>query len=453
MFRSLRWQICILYIMISLASLLVTSLLLVNTDTANHTLIIVLAVIITVILTVLATLWTTRRTMRPLREIIQAMRHMTSGRFEDRINIRVSGESAELVQALNKMSAGFNQAITSLSQERNKVAAVLANMADGLLLADRETRVRLANPAVEKLFGFREEKALGYPFMEVIPNHEIDELLRQCLYKGQQLTRELEIDHGKRFLRIIATPVLSDESSSVLLIFQDLSEMRRFQTTRREFVSNVSHELRTPLASIKAAVETLQNGALEDKSVAVDFLNRMEQEVDHLTQLVGELAELSNIESGRQLEMTVVDLRPLIDDTLSRLRSLAERNGLSLSADTPSDLLPARADASRIFQVLMNLVHNAIKFTPPGGRITISAKPLGDRLVVSVSDTGIGIAPEHLSRIFERFFKADKSRASDGSGLGLAIAKHIVQAHDGEIWVESEEGKGSTFSFSLPQAK
>ena len=453
MFRSLRWQICILYIMISLASLLATSLLLVNTDTASHTLIIVLAVIITVILTVLATLWTTRRTMRPLREIIQAMRHMTSGRFEDRINIRVSGESAELVQALNKMSAGFNQAITSLSQERNKLAAVLANMADGLLLVDHETRIRLANPVVEKLFGFRENSALGHPFIEVILNHEIEQLLRECLSKEQQLTRELDIDHGKRFLRIIATPVSSDESPSVLLIFQDLSEMRRFQTTRRDFISNISHELRTPLASIKAAVETLQDGALEDTSVAGDFLNRMEQEVDHLTQLVEELAELSSIESGRQLEMTIVDLHPLIDDTVSRLRSLAERSGLSLSADVPSDLPPARADASRIFQVLMNLVHNAIKFTPPGGRITISAKPLGDRVVVSISDTGIGIAPEHLPRIFERFFKADKSRASEGSGLGLAIAKHIVQAHNGEIWVESEVGKGSTFSFSLPLAK
>ena len=453
MFRSLRWQICILYIMISLASLLATSLLLINTDTASHTLIIVLAVIITVILTILATLWTTRRTMRPLREIIQAMRHMTSGRFEDRINIRVSGESAELLQALNKMSAGFNQAITTLSQERNKLAAVLANMADGLLLVDHETRIRLANPAIEKLFVFREEKALGRPLIEVVPDYEVEQLLRQCLNKEQQLTRELETEHGKRFLRVIATPLSGDELPSALLIFQDLSEMRRFQTTRRDFVSNISHELRTPLASIKAAVETLQDGALEDKSVAGDFLNRMEQEVDHLTQLVGELAELSSIESGRQLEMTIVDLRLLIGDTVSRLRSLAERSGLRLSADVYSDLPPARADASRILQVLMNLVHNAIKFTPPGGRITISAKPLGDRLVISVSDTGIGIAPEHLPRIFERFFKADKSRASEGSGLGLAIAKHIVQAHNGEIWVESEQGKGSTFSFSLPRTE
>ena len=453
MFRSLRWQICIPYILISLTSLLVTSLLLINTDAESHTLIIVLAATITVIVTVLATPLITRRAMRPLRDITQAMRHMTSEQFGDKLKIRVSGESAELVRSLNRMSAGFNQAITSLSQERNKVAAVLANMADGVLLADHETRVRLANPAVEKLFGFREEKALGRPLIEVVPDYEVEQLLRQCLNKGQQLTRELETEHSKRFLRVIATPLSGDESPSVLLIFQDLSEMHRFQTTRRDFISNISHELRTPLASIKAAVETLQDGALEDTSVAGDFLNRMEQEVDHLTQLVGELAELSGIESGRQLEMTVVDLRPLIDETLSRLKSLAERNGLILSADTPSDLPPARADANRIFQVLMNLVHNAIKFTPPGGRITISVKPLGDRLVVSVSDTGIGIAPEHLSRIFERFFKADRSRASEGSGLGLAIAKHIVQAHNGEIWVESEEGKGATFSFSLPPAK
>jgi two-component system, OmpR family, phosphate regulon sensor histidine kinase PhoR len=452
MFRGLRWQIFLPYVFIGIGSMLITGLLLINTD-GNHALIMVLAAIITVLAILLVTPLIARRATKPLREITQAMRRTPRGQFDDKLKLKVSGEGAELLQALNKMSAGFNQAITSLSQERNKLAAVLTNMADGLLLVDHETRVRLANPVVEKLFGFREEKALGQPFIQVIPNHEIDQLLKQCLDKKQQLIRELETDHSKRFLRIIATPLSSDQSPSVLLIFQDLSEMRRFQTTRRDFISNISHELRTPLASIKAGVETLQDGALEDKSVAGDFLNRMEQEVDHLTQLVGELAELSSIESGRQLEMSVIDLRPLIDDTVSRLQSLAERSGLILIADVPYGLPPARADASRIFQVLMNLIHNAIKFTPPGGRITVSAKPLGDTVVVSVSDTGIGIAPEHLSRIFERFFKADKSRASEGSGLGLAIAKHIVQAHNGEIWVKSEQGKGSTFSFSLPRAK
>ncbi len=452
MFRSLRWQIGILYVTIGVAILLATSLLLVNTST-NHTLIIVLSVVITVIFAIVATIWTTRRTMRPLKEITQAMRHMTSRGIEDGVNLKVSGESAELFQALNKMSAGFNQAIATLSQERNKLAAVLSNMADGLLLVDHETRVRLANPVAERLFGFREEKALGQPFSQVIPNQEIEQLLRQCLKLGQQLIRELETDQNKRFLRIIATPLIRDESRSVLLIFQDLSEMRRFQTTRRDFVSNISHELRTPLASIKAAVETLQDGALQDTSVATDFLSRMEQEVDHLTQLVGELGELSGIESGRQLEMTAVDLRALIEDTVARLRSLAERSSLSIITDVPSDLPKVRADANRIFQVLMNLVHNAIKFTPSEGQITVSALLKQDRVVVSVSDTGIGIAPENQSRIFERFFKTDKSRASEGSGLGLAIAKHIIQAHNGEIWVKSEQGKGSTFSFSLPRAE
>jgi len=391
--------------------------------------------------------------MHPLREITQAVRHMTAKRFDDSINVRVNSEGAELVQALNKMSAGFNQAIASLSQERNKLAAVLANMADGLLLIDHEGRLRLANRVVEKLFGFEEEKALGQPLISVIPNHEIEELRRQCLNEGQQIVKELETDQGKRFLRIIATPVTGDASTSVLLIFQDLSDMRRLQTTRRDFVSNISHELRTPLASIKAAVETLQDGALADPSVADDFLSRMEQEVDHLTQLVGELAELSSIESGRQMEMAIVDLHPIVEDTVSRLRALAGRSGVSITADVPLNLPPVRADASRIFQVLMNLVHNAIKFTPPEGHITISAEPIGNRVVISVSDVGIGIATENLSRIFERFFKADKSRSSEGSGLGLAIAKHIVQAHNGEIWVESEQGKGSTFSFSLPRGK
>jgi two-component system phosphate regulon sensor histidine kinase PhoR len=220
---------------------------------------------------------------------------------------------------------------------------------------------------------------------------------------------------------------------------------------RREFIGNISHELRTPLSVIKVIIETLESGAIADQKTARDFLTRVDDEVDRLTQMVTELTELSRIESGRaELRKEPLNLNSLIEGVIARFNPQADRQGVTLSSELPPDLPPVTADKERIGQVLTNLVHNAIKFTPSGGRATISAKQEKDSIVVQVADTGIGISREDLPRVFERFYKADKARTSEGTGLGLAIAKHIVQAHGGSIWAQSEEGKGSTFSFSLP---
>jgi two-component system phosphate regulon sensor histidine kinase PhoR len=240
---------------------------------------------------------------------------------------------------------------------------------------------------------------------------------------------------------------------SVLIVLQDLTRMRRLEMIRRDFVSNVSHELRTPLASLKALTETLQEGALEDPPAARRFLLRMEHEIDNLTQLVQELLELSRIESGKvPLKKTRVTPWELVSPAVERMMVQAERAGVHLSLDCPDSLPPVLADQSRMGQVLVNLVHNAIKFTSPGGEIVIQAQQDQNMVVFTVRDTGAGIAPEALPRIFERFYKADRSRSSGGTGLGLSIAKNMVQAHGGRIWAESEVGKGSTFYFSLPIA-
>jgi two-component system phosphate regulon sensor histidine kinase PhoR len=221
---------------------------------------------------------------------------------------------------------------------------------------------------------------------------------------------------------------------------------------RRDMVGNISHELRTPIASIKAMVETLQNAAIDDKEASRDFLSRIEGEADRLTQMVAELTQLSRIETGRaELRMESVNLNTLIDDVLVEISPLVEKQQIALFKELATDLPSIQADKDRIRQTIINLVHNAIKFNKPAGRVTISTGYDSKSVTVNVADTGIGISKEDLPHVFERFYKADKARTGGGSGLGLAIAKHTVQAHSGDIHAQSEEGKGSTFTFSLPR--
>ncbi len=340
--------------------------------------------------------------------------------------------------------------MATISDEKSKLAAILSNIADGVIMTDSKTRIILANPASEHLFNFQQNKAIEKPLIEVLLNYEIDELLKKCINTGQERKAQIDTTGGK-FLMVIAVPLKTNKISGALLLFQDLTEMRGLQTMRREFVGNISHELRTPLAAIKAIIETLQDGAIKDSTVAEDFLNRVNLEVDSLTQMVNELIELSRIETGKtHLNMEPVNLNQEIQEAVSHLSPQAERKSVSLVLQLNGGLPLVLADRERLQQVIINIVHNAIKFTPSQGKITIQSDATDNSIMVHVSDTGIGISRDDLPHIFERFFKADKSRSNSGSGLGLAIAKHIVQAHNGKIWVQSQEGQGSTFSFSIP---
>jgi two-component system phosphate regulon sensor histidine kinase PhoR len=254
---------------------------------------------------------------------------------------------------------------------------------------------------------------------------------------------------------MIVSPLQTSGQGHCLVILQDLTRIRRLETVRRDFLSNISHELRTPLASLKALVETLQVGALDDPPAAQRFLYRADQEVDALSQMVEELLELTRIESGKvPLRLAETAVEDVILPPVERLRSQSERRNLELVIDIAPDLPPVLSDAARAQQVISNLLHNAIKFTPVGGTITVRAglNHKGSFVLFSVMDTGFGIPAAELPRIFERFYKADRARSSGGTGLGLAISKHLVEAHGGEIWAKSKEGKGSTFYFSLPVA-
>jgi two-component system phosphate regulon sensor histidine kinase PhoR len=407
---------------------------------------IIIAMLMVTLLVILAAWIIARITTRPIRKLTAASRRITSGELGQKITIEAKDEVGKLAHAFNEMSAKTKELVDTISEDRTRLATILDNMADGVIMTDAEGNISLANRAAEKLLNIKEVK--NKPLIEAVRDHEVDELLKLCLRTAQTQAAQYESSTSKRYLRAIAIPIAH---SGVLLLFQDLTELRNLQTTRRELIGNISHEFRTPLAGIKAMVETLGDGAIDDKKAARDFLTRIDSEVACLTQLVAELAELSRIETGKaELKKEPVNLNQLVEEVIAHLSPQAERQKLSISQDFAADLSSVPADKDRVRQVIANLVHNAIKFTRPGGRIMITTRTLEGSVVVDIADTGIGIPKEDLARVFERFYKGDKARAGEGTGMGLAIAKHVVEAHGGSIWVESEEGKGSTFSFSMP---
>jgi two-component system phosphate regulon sensor histidine kinase PhoR len=386
---------------------------------------------------------------KPIAEVTETAERMTSGEWERKLYLKSGREWERLAQALNRMAASLKETVGNISEERNKLMAILSNMADGVIMTDKDGAVILTNEAAQTMFHLSEDKAKGRPLIEVIRDHRLGQMAEQCLNEGQQQSKQLE--WGKNLFMVTATPIYGNGLSSVLLIFHNLTELRRLQWARQELIGNISHELLTPLASIKAAAETLSCGAIDDPDATQEFLARIEGEVDRLTQLVRELVELSRIETGEsKLKLEPESIELILADVITRFKPQAERSQIELISELAPELPQVVIDRERICQVLANLVHNAIKFTLLQGRVTVSARNQGDSVIVSVADTGVGISSDDLPHIFERFYKADKSHSGEGTGLGLAIAKHIVQAHKGEIWAESEEGKGSIFSFTIP---
>ena len=408
------------------------------------------AVALAALLAILATFFITRRLTRPIRQVTQAAVKIADGDFDQQITVNSHDELGSLGRAFNRMSSHVKETMSNLSSEKNKLDTILSALTDGIIMTDSRGQIMLANPAAETLFNFKSTGMIGKHVIEATLNYEIDQALKDCLASQQRQNILIDIK-GSKFLRVIVVPFKAEQITGAILLLQDLTELRSLQTMRREFVGNISHELRTPLSSIKALVETLQDGAIDDKTVAADFLEKVNAEVDSMTQMINELIELSRIETGKSnFKFEPVNLNLFIQETVNRFLPQAERKQIALLTELEPNLPEVKMDRERIQQALNNMLHNAIKFTPQNGRIEVRTDYKDDSAVVQVTDTGIGISAEDLPHIFERFFKADKSRSTQGSGLGLAIAKHIIQAHKGQIWVQSQEGKRSTFGFSLP---
>jgi len=343
----------------------------------------------------------------------------------------------------------------ALAQAQAQQQALFNSMVEGVLLLDGNGRVRLVNQALEQLFGLTGD-IRGRTTMEALRLHELQELVSRVRVESQVLGFELELPGlDNRCLQVNATALLDRDGKQqgMILVFHDLTRLKQLENTRQEFVANVSHELRTPLSMIKGYVETLINGAKDDPNVATRFLKTIEKHADRLTYLIDDLLTISRLESGQiVLNIQKVELRSVAEDVIDDLQSRAEDKKVILENQVPDDVV-VRADADRVQQVIFNLVDNAIKYGRQEGRVWINARLAGGQFAeVSVRDNGPGIPPDSIDRVFERFYRADKARSREqgGTGLGLSIVKHIVQSHGGEVWVESELGRGTSFFFTLP---
>lgn len=425
----------------------------------------VLALIATLILS-----WAiAERTMRPLRSVTEVARRITAGDDSARVLTQRRDEVGDLIRAFGDMTEVQRNRLDRLSGDYRRFATVLENMADGVLITDNMGIIRYINPAALRLLNATEDEALGNSFAAVVRHHALIDLWQRGRDRRAEQVEAVELGPNL-FLQAVLTPYRRADATGYVTLLQDLTQVRRLQVMRRDFISNLSHELRTPLASLRAVVETLQGGAIDDPPAAERFLQQAESEVNTMTHMVEELTQLSQIESGQiRLRLAPAAVADLVAGPVERLRPQAEAGDVALEIDLPADLPAVLADAERVRQVVTNLLHNAIKFTPPGGRVLITAAtpdatdagdqppPEGadaNRLVIEVRDTGIGIPAADLPRIFERFYKSDRARTRGrgGTGLGLAITRHIVEAHDGRLWVKSKEGRGSSFFFSLPVA-
>jgi two-component system phosphate regulon sensor histidine kinase PhoR len=399
-------------------------------------------------------LWIADRTTRPVRQLSETVSEMAEGNLAKRLYSQTQDEIGQLTGAIDSMAQQLNFQITELQSEESKLSAVLEQMTDGVVMVDQTGEVVLVNQKAARLFEVDPAGSRGHSLIQVLKNHQFVNLWKDCLASGEEQSAIVEMYHPRRFVQGIASPLGEFLAGNILLLFQDLTNVRRLETVRRDFISNISHELRTPLASLKALAETLQTGALNDPPAAERFIKQIEVEVDSLNQMTSELLELARIES-REIQFSFTSISPcqVMSQGCERLRLQAERAQLTLTLDCDTALPPIKADPSRLEQVFVNLVHNAIKFTPPGGSIQVTASSRNDHIQFSIRDTGAGIPANDLPRIFERFYKTDKARSSGGTGLGLAIAKHLVEAHGGKIWAESWEGQGSVFFFEIPTAE
>jgi two-component system phosphate regulon sensor histidine kinase PhoR len=341
---------------------------------------------------------------------------------------------------------------------------------DGVVLVDADRRVRYINRQAEELLNLSHTISIGQGLITLARDYQVDAMVEEAIASAEPRESIFQPIGRQRTLRLRAIPLDHGERGALLLV-RDVTQLSLLERARRDLVANVSHELRTPLASMKLLVETLQSDP--PPPVAKRMLNQIAQEVDAITQLVEELHELAQIESGRvALQLVPAPLAPLVARTIERIRPQMDRKHLQMTTDVPDDLPQALIDCNRVGQVLLNLLHNASKFTPEGGRVSIAASVIvvgdgsppppglppshapGQWLLLSVTDNGIGIPAADLSRIFERFYKVDRARTRNagGTGLGLAIAKHLVEGHGGRIWATSIEGEGSTFYLTLPVA-
>lgn len=333
----------------------------------------------------------------------------------------------------------------------DKLQAILDRMAEGVLTVDTDGRVLFVNAAGRRLLRLPEDPHASAQLWECVRSPDLESLVSRALETGQAQVQEIVVQAPEE--RLIQAQAIRGRGPTCSIVLQDVTELRRLERVRQDFVANVSHELRTPLTSIKGFIETLLHGAIDDRTHNRHFLSLMEEDVNRLARLTDDLLELSKVESfGKPKTVQAVDVMHVVTDVVESLESQMQAKRITIQVRPQDRLGPVRGDPDQVRQVLWNLLDNAVKYNVEGGRIDVTLEVQNGWLMTKVVDTGIGILDEELPRIFERFYRVDKarSRALGGTGLGLSIVKHIVEAHGGQVEVASEPGRGSTFRFTLP---
>jgi two-component system, OmpR family, phosphate regulon sensor histidine kinase PhoR len=405
--------------------------------------IILIAIIITAAALIFAFLFS-RSITRPVRELRGALHKVAGQNFNVRVLLRNNDELKELADSFNYMIAEMERLFGELSRQKEELDSIISSLQEGILVLDKEERVLIANESLKAIIDKNLEK--GNLYWEILREPRLNELIKKVKHDRRNSTEEIELNN-KTFL---CSATFLQYKEEITIVFHDITEIKKLQKIKTDFVLNVSHELRTPLTSIKGFIETMETGVLDAENR--HYVEIIKRNTDRLINIISDLLSLSEMEEkGAKLQLETVDLKSIIEQVLVVFEQQIQSKGFFVHLSIDPDLPPVQGDPFKLEQVFINLIDNAIKYTEKGG-ITIEIKAQDKRTVVTVQDTGAGIPQEHLSRIFERFYVVDKSRSKKlgGTGLGLSIVKHIILLHSGTIKAESMSGSGTTFIITLP---
>lgn len=394
----------------------------------------------------------------PIKDLKDIAKKVAAGQYNEKVLITNNDELGDLARTFNYMTEELTKNMREINSQNSKMNAILTSLVSVVIAVDRDMRVMFMNREAEKLFGISEGEAQGRYVLEVFRNSAVLDQVKDLLKARTYIKTEIEIfDRTQRSYHVYANPILdftaSPENIGVVMLFQDVTDIRRLENMRKDFVANVSHELKTPLTSIKGFVETLKNGAVDNPVVRDRFLDIIEVEAMRLTHLINDLLVLSDIEKRNDSGFKeAIALDKVTEEVLIMLHDAADKKQIRLSYESDSALPSVCGNPNWFKQMMINLVDNSIKYTQAGGRVDIHLEKKERQIFIRVRDNGIGIAEEHIERLFERFYRVDKARSRNegGTGLGLAIVKHIVISFDGEIEVKSELDKGTEFIIKIP---
>lgn len=423
----------------------------------------VVASLLVLILGGAVSLFFSRRLSTRIERLKDFSRRVAGGDFRPLPGEDANDELSDLAAALNATAAQLDANIHTLTGERNRSGAILRSMTEGVAVIDTRERVLFCNQAFADILNLDATRCVGHPLLELVRQINLLDLVRRALRGSDNLRGDLVVgtvsprSFAMTAAAILAPAAAHNEPQGAVVVLHDITELRRLERVRQDFVANVSHEFKTPLTAIQGFAETLLGGALEDQKNNRRFLEIIRDHAIRLSRLTDDLLKLARIEAGKlEVEFQPVSLAELIEGCAATTLLKASRREITLDIEYPPELPFVRGDAGLLREVLQNLLDNAVQYTPPGGRVAVSVAVNGaaqpNEVVVTVADTGIGIPLADQERIFERFYRVDAARSREvgGTGLGLSIAKHIVEAHSGRLWVESTVGQGSRFHFSVP---